>query len=147
MNRRRTQKRKDTVNDDEERRGERRRSLFLIDGHHIISGWPDWTLGPATGKGEGRRICGATAIATPEFRGIPRLYADMRRARDGSSGAPCLPKASSARIRGLSHAMQRALSRLSRGTLRRALFSHSRSTTIAVVVAATPELLRVVIGA
>jgi len=43
------------VNDDEERRGDRR-SLFLIDGHHIISGWPGWFLGLTTRKGEERNL-------------------------------------------------------------------------------------------
>lgn len=118
---------------EEGRRG--RRSLFLIDGHRIISGWPGRSRstmeeerkdGRQGGKGEELKSwrCAATA-RTAEFRGIPGRRMDTRRARSPRRGPRrpgALLAASSPRIRGLSHAAQRAL--LSRAP---ALHTHTQT--------------------
>lgn len=103
MNRRQTQKRKDTVNGDE---GKARRPPVTLFNWQTPHNFRVARLvpRPCNEKERGeepvalRRHCNP-----PEFRGIPRLYANMRRR------AYVFPR----RIRGLSHATQRALSRLS----------------------------------
>lgn len=118
MNRRRTQKRKDTVNDDE---GKARRPPVTLFNWQTPHNFRVARLVPRP-RNEKERGEGPVALRplqrrnSVEFRD---LYANMRRARDGSSGLYVFP---SVRIRGLSHATQRALSRFSRGTL----FSHTR---------------------
>jgi len=148
MNRRRTQKRKDMVNDDE-RKAKDRRSLFLIDGHHIISGWPGWSVGPTTGKREERGLwrydhCNARIPWNSETlcghaEGTRRVFAVF--------GTHVFPRRHQLAYAGLV-TLRNELFRSSFAALFDALSSHTFVlATIAVVVAATPKLLRVVIGA
>lgn len=122
MNRRRTQKRKDTVNDGQERRRGRRRSLFLIDGHRIISGWPGRILGLATKRRERERKRKERRLRPLQRQNSVEFWDTVQIHSAGSARwvphkSHTSPRASSARIRGLSHATQRALSRLSRDVL------------------------------
>lgn len=146
MNRRRTQKRKDTVNDGVERRRGRRRSFFLIDGNRIISGWPGRTLG-AGGRSEGKKIAALrrlqrrNSVESRDIRGIRAL--GVLRFPEAS-----VRPSSSARIRG-AYKSRCATSSLSCNSL--ATLSQNSLLTLGFRYGcrrtATPELLRVVIEA
>jgi len=134
------------VNDDEERRRDRR-SLFLIDGH-IISGWPGWSVGSTTGKREERDLwrydhCNAR---------IPWNSETLCGYAEGTRqvfvfGTHVFPRRHQLAYAGLV-TLRNELFRSSFAALFDALSSHTFVlVTIAVVVAATPKLLRVVIGA
>lgn len=105
------------LDDGEERRRDRR-SLFLIDGHRIISGWPGRSRSTMVERAEGReeeREKGGELNSRRDRSdgGIPRntvwTHEGAIPETEASRRPGALPSASSFRIRGLSHAVQRAL--------------------------------------